>query len=164
MFKTVPQKTFICSIQGDYSKAKDNNMVLNCSPQVVCPPLNPPRTVLLDWYYRRSVRRDQGLWTLSTSAGGEQLSVGFQSWHFGWRLGIKRILWLPDLFWEVAPGLLPQRVEKEPGVYVHQHQGVCAESKRALRTVRKSIHLNMRGQENLDSFILYFLLVQGRRF
>lgn len=48
MFKTVPQKSFTCSIQGDFSK--DNNMVLNCSPQVVCPPLNTPRTVLLDWY------------------------------------------------------------------------------------------------------------------
>lgn len=77
MFKTVPQKTFTSSIQGDFSK--DNNMVLICSPQVVCPPLNPPRTVLLDWYYRRSVRKNQGLWILSTSAGGEQLTVGFQS-------------------------------------------------------------------------------------
>lgn len=79
MFKTLPQKTFTCPIHRDYSKAKDNNMVLNCLPQVVCPPLNPPKTVQLDWYYRRSVRRDQGLWTFSTSAGGEQLSVGFQS-------------------------------------------------------------------------------------
>lgn len=79
MLKTVPQKTFICSIHGDYSLSTDNNMVLNCSPQVVYPPLNPLRTVLLDWYYRRSVRRDQGLWTLSTPAGGEQQSVGFQS-------------------------------------------------------------------------------------
>lgn len=84
MFKTFPQKTFICSIQGDYSKAEVNTMVLNCSPQAVCPPSfglvwDPLKFVLLDWNYRRSVRRDQGLWTWSTSAGGEQLNMGFQS-------------------------------------------------------------------------------------
>lgn len=164
MLKTVPQKTFKSSIQGGFSKAKGNNMVLNCSPQAVLP-WTLPRTVLLDWYYRRSVRRDQGLWILSTSAGGEQLSVGFQSWHFGWRLGTKLILLCTaHLFWEAAPSLPPQRVQEEPWESTSISIRVCVESKRALRTVSKSIHPNMRGQQNWDLFIFHFPLVQGRCF
>lgn len=166
MFWTAPQKAFLCSIQGDYPKAKDDNMVLNCSPQVVWPPLNSPRIALLDWYYRRSVRGNQGLWTLSTSAGGEQLSVGFQSWHFMLRLGTKPILCLAQSVLGGSPKPSTSKSTRGAPGSLRRSMSirVCVESKRALRTVSKSIHLNMRDQENWDLFIFHFPLVQARCF
>lgn len=166
MLKTVPQKTFTCSIFKETSlKLKIITWYWTAHLKLSVLPWTLPRTVLLDWSYRRPVRRDQGLWILSTSAGGEQLSVGFQSWHFGWRLGTKLILLCTaHLFWEAAPSLPPQRVQEEPWESASISIRVCVESKRALRTVSKSIHPNMRGQQNWDLFIFHFPLVQGRCF
>lgn len=165
MFKTFPQKTFICSIQGENSKAKDNNMVLNCSPQVVCPPLNPPQNCSAGLVLQkvcqegpRSLDSEHTCRWRTAKWGLPELTLWVKAGHQ------THPLHCPTCF-----GMWPQAFhlkahKRSPGESMSISIRVCVESKRALRTVSKIDSPKHEGQENWDLFIFHFPLVQGRCF
>lgn len=114
-------------IQGDFSKAKDNNMVLNCSPQAVCPPLNPSQNCSAGLVLQKTCQEGPRSLDFEHLCRWRTAKCGLPELTFWMKAGHQTHppLHCPSVLGGSSKPSTPKSTRGALGVCIHQHQGVC---------------------------------------